>query len=103
MIQDLLLTPAMTGEGGVVRAVGFCVCCCEAVEIFVGFVCTVELTLIDSLRLQAWSVPLFVLCCSAGMQQFCLCGVPATLVGMGQRQIRSHRSSGHGISVFSLF
>ena len=86
-----------------VRVVGFCVFCCEAVEIFVGFVCSVELILIDSLRLQAWSVPLFVLCCSVGMQQSCLCGVPAALAGMGPRQIRSHRSSGHGISVFSLF
>ena len=85
------------------RVVGFCVFCCEDVEIFVGFVCSVELILIDSLRLQAWSVPLFVLCCSVGMQQFCLCGVPAASVGMGQRQIRSHRSSGHGTSVFSLF
>ena len=35
------------------RVVGFCVCWCEAVEIFVGFVCSVELILIDSLRLQA--------------------------------------------------
>ena len=35
------------------RVVGFCVFCCEAVEIFVGFVCSVELILIDSLRLQA--------------------------------------------------
>ena len=103
MIQALLLTAALTGERGVVRVVGFCVCWREAVEIFVGFVGAVELILIDSLRLQAWSVPLFVLCCSAGMQQFCLCGVPAALAGMGPRQIRSHRSSGHGISVFSLF
>ena len=86
-----------------VRVVGFCVCWCEAVEIFVGFVCSVELILIDSLRLQAWSVPLFALCCSAGMQQFGLCGVPAASAGMGPRQIRSHRSSGHGISAFSLF
>ena len=85
------------------RVVGFSVYCCEAVEIFVGFVCSVELILIDSLRLQAWSVPLFVLCCSVGMQQSCLCGVPAASAGMGPRQIRSHRSSGHGTSVFSLF
>ena len=68
MIQVLLLTPAMTGEGGVMRVVGFCVCCCEAVEISVGFVCSVELILIDSLRLQAWSAPMFALCCSVGMQ-----------------------------------
>ena len=85
------------------RVVGFCVCCCEAVEIFVGFACAVELVLIDSLRLEAWSVPLFALCCSVGMQQFCLCGVPAALAEMGLRQIRSHRRSGHGTSVFSLF
>ena len=85
------------------RAVGFCVCCCEAVEIFVGFVPAVELVLLDSLRLEVWSVPLFALCCSVGMQQSCLCGVPAALAGMGPRQIRSHRSSGHGTSVFSLF
>ena len=85
------------------RVVGFCVCCCEAVEISVGFVCSVECILIDSLRLQAWSAPLFALCCSVGMQQSCLCGVPAALAGMGPRQIRSHRSSGHGTSVFSLF
>ena len=45
----------------------------------------------------------FALCCSAGMQQFGLCGVPAMSAGMGPRQIRSHRSSGHGTSVFSLF
>ena len=85
------------------RVVGFCVCCCEAVEIFVGFACAVELVLIDSLGLKAWSVPLFALCCSVGMQQSCLCGVPAGLAGMGPRQIRSHKSSGHRISVFSLF
>ena len=85
------------------RVVEFCVCCCEAVEIFVGFVPAVELVLLDFLRLEVWSVPLFALCCSAGMQQFCLCGVPATSAGMGPRQIRSHRSSGHGTLVFSLF
>ena len=48
------------GEG-VVRVVGYCVCWREAVEIFVGFMCAVELVLIDSLRLQAWSVPLLSL------------------------------------------
>ena len=82
---------------------GFPVCCCEAVEIFVGFVCSVERVLIDSLRLQAWNAPLFELCCSVGMQKFCLCGVPAVSAGMGPRQIRSHMRSGHGTSVFSLF
>ena len=86
-----------------VRVVGFCVCWREAIEIFVGFMCAVELVLIDSLRLQVWSVSLFVLCCNDGMQQFCPCGVPATSAGMGPRQIRSHRSSGHGILAFSLF
>ena len=85
------------------RVVGFCVCCCEAVEISVGFVCSVELILIDSLRLQAWSVPLLVLCCSVGMQQFCLCGVPAASVGMGQRQIRIHRSRGMELQFFRFF
>ena len=85
------------------RAVGFCVCCCEAVEIFVGFVPAVELVLLDSLMLEVWSVPLFALCCSVGMQKFCLCGVPAASAGMGPHQIRSHRSNEHGTSVFSLF
>ena len=50
------------------RVVEFCVCRCKAVEIFVGFVRAVELVLIDSLRLEALSVPLFALCCSVGMQ-----------------------------------
>ena len=50
------------------RVVGFCVCLCEAVEIFVGFVRSIELALIDSLRLEAWSGPLLALCCSVGMQ-----------------------------------
>ena len=45
----------------------------------------------------------FADCCSVGMQQSYLCGVLATSAGMGPRQIRSHRSSGHGISVFLLF
>ena len=85
------------------RAVGFCVCCCEAVEIFVGFVPAVELVLLDSLRLEVWSVPLFALCCSVGRRKFCLCGVPARSVEMDPRRIHSHRSSGHGTSVFSLF
>ena len=48
--------------------VGCCVGCCEAVEIFVGFARAVQLVLIESLRLEAWGVPWFALCCNAGMQ-----------------------------------
>ena len=83
--------------------VGFCVYCCEAVEIFVGFVPAVDLVLIDSLKLDVWSVPLFALCCSVGKQKFCPCGVPAASAGMDPHQIRSRRSSGHGTSVSWLF
>ena len=50
------------------RVVGCCVGSCEAVDIFFGFSRAIELVLIDSLRLEAWSVPLFALCCSVGMQ-----------------------------------
>ena len=84
-------------------AVGCCVGCCEAVEIFVGIARSVELVLIESLRLEAWGVPWFALCCNAGMQQFCLCGVPAASAEKGPRRIHSRRSSGRGTSVFSLF
>ena len=85
------------------RVVGCCVGRCEAVDIFVGFSRAIELVLIDSLRLEAWSVPLFALCCSVGKQKFCPCGVPAASAGMGPHQIRIRRSSGHGTSVAWLF
>ena len=40
----------------------------KCLKYFVGFIRTVELVLIDLLRLEAWSVPLFELCCSVGRQ-----------------------------------
>ena len=75
----------------------------KRLKYFVGFVRADELSLIDLLRLEAGSVPPFALCCSVGMQKFCLCDVPAASAETDPHQIRSHRSSGHGTSVFSLF
>ena len=74
----------------------------KRLKYFFDFACAVELSLIDFLTLMAGSVPLFVLCCSVGMQKLCLCGVPARSGEKDQRQIHSHRSSGHGIEVFLI-
>ena len=41
--------------------IGLCVRCCRAIEIFVGFVRAIELILINSLRIELWSVPVFAL------------------------------------------
>ena len=75
----------------------------KRLKYFADFARAVELFLIDSLRSVAWSVPLFALCCSVGRRKFCLCDVPARSVEMDPRRIHSHRSIGHGTSVFSLF
>ena len=75
----------------------------KRLKYFADFARAVELPLFNFLRPLVWRVPLFALCCSVGRRKFCLCDVPARSVEMDPRRIHSHRSSGHGTSVFSLF
>jgi len=102
LIQVLPSVPALTEGRGRCGLWDLVLVDVKRLKYFADLACAVELSLIDSLTLMAGSVPLFVLCCSVGMQQFCLCGVPARSGEKDQRQIHSHRSSGHGIEVFLI-